>query len=113
MNKGMNKREILKPRGIIDHTNQSQFEEELLRLIENSEEKEIIVDFSEVELVNSSGLIALVKAYQEAKKRGKSLYLTNVCPSVRMIFEISRLDKVLGIKEENYEKVVDDVSLVA
>ncbi|AFZ52299.1 STAS domain-containing protein [Cyanobacterium aponinum] len=103
----MNNQQICTPQGIIDHNNESLFQEELLKFIDNTKEKDVVVDFKGVEFVDSSGLIALVRIYQEAKKQEKNLYLFNVSPSVRMIFEISRLDKVIGIRDKDYRQQLE------
>jgi len=107
----MNNQQIYAPQGVIDHSNESQFQEKLLKLIYHSEINDIVLDFKGVEFVDSSGLIALVSAYKEAKKENKNLYLSNVSPSVKMIFEISRLDKVLGIHQDVYEQVLGEDEL--
>lgn len=67
----MNNQQICTPQGIIDHNNESLFQEELLKFIDNTKEKDVVVDFKGVEFVDSSGLIALVRIYQEAKKTGE------------------------------------------
>ncbi|MGI0483265.1 STAS domain-containing protein [Geminocystis sp. CENA526] len=92
-------RKVYTPEGIINETNQSNFQEQLIKFINNTNHQDIFVDFQQVEFVDSSGLVALVNAYNEAKNQNKNFYLFNVSPSIKMIFEISQLDKVLGIRE--------------
>lgn len=82
----------------IDHTNQAELEENLLRFIGGCNYRDILVDFKAVEFVDSSGLIGLVNAYQQAKNKNKNVYLFNVSPAVRMILEISQLDRFFGMK---------------
>lgn len=95
----MNNPQVYTPEGVINEANKVQFQQQLNKMIEKNPTKDILIDFKKVELVDSSGLMTLMKAYKEAKALNKNLYLFNVSPSVRMIFEISQLDKVLGIKE--------------
>lgn len=109
----MNNQQIYRPQGIIDHSNEDEFQEQLLRFVNESSKKDVIIDFKDVEFFDSSGLIALVSAYQEAKKQGKSLYIFNVSPSVKMIFEISRLDQVLGIKEMGQDTFNENDAIAA
>jgi len=109
----MNNQQIYSPQGIINHSNESQFQEQLLRFIEQSTKKDVIVDFKDVDFVDSSGLIALVNAYREAKRQHKNFYIFNVSPSVKMIFEISRLDQVLGINRDSYEQILREDAIAA
>jgi anti-anti-sigma factor len=97
----MHDRAIYTPEGIINETNKSHFQQQLFNFIHNTNNKDILVDFQGVELVDGSGLVVLVNAYNEAKNQRKNFYLFNVSPAVKMIFEISQLDKVLGIREFN------------
>ena len=109
----MNNQQIYRPHGMIDHSNEGQFQEQLLRFIDESAKKDVVIDFKNVDFVDSSGLIALVNAYQEAKKQDKNFYIFNVSPSIKMIFEISRLDRVLGINEDSYEQILREDAIAA
>jgi anti-anti-sigma factor len=82
----------------IDHTNQAELEENLLKFIGGSNNQDILVDFQSVEFVDGSGLRGLVNAYQQAKNKNKNVYLFNVSPAVRMILEISQLDQIFAIE---------------
>jgi anti-anti-sigma factor len=97
----MHDRAIYTPKGIINESNKNYFQQQLFNFINNTNNQDILVDFQGVELVDGSGLMVLVNAYNEAKNQRKNFYLFNVSPAVKMIFEISQLDKVLGIREFN------------
>lgn len=57
----------------------------------------LIVNLSEVEFMDSSGLAALVQCMNKCRERGGDLHLCNPQQSVRMILELTRLDKALEI----------------
>ncbi|BAQ65882.1 STAS domain-containing protein [Geminocystis sp. NIES-3709] len=109
----MYNQEVYSPQGTINESNQKKFQQQLLSFINNTKNRDILVDFQQVEFVDGSGLVALVNAYNEAKNQSKNFYLFNVSPSVKMIFEISQLDKVLGIREFNYDRITDNDPLAA
>ena len=82
----------------IDHTNQAELEENLLKFIGGCHHRDILVDFKTVEFVDSKGLMGLVNAYKQAKNKNKNVYFFNVSPAVKMILEISQLDQIFAIK---------------
>jgi len=109
----MHDRTIYCPQGIINQDNEQEFQKQLIKFINNSTEKDIFINFEKVELVDSNGLVALANAYKQAKSQNKNFYVCNVSPSVKIIFEISQLDKVLGIREYNYDFISNKNILAA
>ncbi len=66
------------------------------RLIRN-DQKRVVVDFSGVSYIDSSGLATLVEMFQRLKRIGGSLRLCNMLQKVKNVFEITRLDKLFEI----------------
>jgi len=66
-----------------------------LRREEGSET--LIIDFSEVPFVDSSGLGSLVTAYLSRKKVGRGVALSGVNQRVLHLLEITKLDRVFLI----------------
>lgn len=58
-----------------------------------------VIDMEEVEFINSAGLSALVKGFNCAKQQGCRLVICNVPTTVRMILEITQLDRVFEIRD--------------
>jgi anti-sigma B factor antagonist len=56
---------------------------------------QVLVDLAAVEFLDSSGLHALVSAYQTARGRGRHLYATNATGSVATILEITGVIELL------------------
>ncbi len=54
----------------------------------------IILDFSEVPYLDSSGLGSLVSAYTSFQKMGRRVALTGVNPRVLKVFEITKTDSI-------------------
>ncbi len=56
-----------------------------------------VIDFSDVEFIDSSGLFALVSGLTLAQESGARLVLCSLRPSAQIIFEITQLDRVFHI----------------
>jgi anti-sigma B factor antagonist len=63
----------------------------------------LIIDLSEVQYMDSSGLATLVEAMRIAKAQSIGLHLAGMTPKVRAIFEIARLDAFFSIKDTRQE----------
>lgn len=57
--------------------------------------KEISLDLSKVEFMDSAGLAAVVSGLKQARSKGGELYLVNPSSQVRRILELTLLDKVI------------------
>src|SRR5579863_5578869 len=60
-----------------------------------AESKHLVLDFSDVSYLDSSGLGTVVGVYISAKRAGCQLSLINLTPRVKEIFSLTRLDGVL------------------
>ncbi len=65
--------------------------------------RQMIVDLSEVQYMDSSGLATLVEAMRLAKTQSVDLHLAAMTTKVRAIFEIARLDAFFSIKDTRQE----------
>ena len=65
--------------------------------------QKIIVNFSRVNYVDSSGLATLVAALKKVKSFGGRLKLVNLSAKVKGLFEITRLDKLFEIDNSEEE----------
>lgn len=61
------------------------------------EEKKIILDFSQVSYIDSSGLATLIEMFQRLKKIGGRLRFSNMNQKVMSVFEITRLNEFFEI----------------
>ena len=67
----------------------------------------VVVDLHAVDYIDSSGVAALVEAYQAARKRQGSFLLANVSPAALRVFKLARLDKVFPI-HESLDEALDE-----
>jgi len=63
----------------------------------------LIIDLSEVQYMDSSGLATLVEAMRLAKNLSVTLHLASMTAKVRAIFEIARLDAFFSIVDTRQE----------
>jgi anti-sigma B factor antagonist len=59
----------------------------------------LVFDFSKVHHFNSSGIELLLRCMEEAMKRNGDLKLSGVSPSLAVIFEMTRIDRLFEIFE--------------
>ena len=85
------------PSGYITAANASELEQELKATVLSPEYSAFLLDLSNVEFLDSSGLVALVSTFRITKSLGKRLSICSVSPSVRIVLELTGLDKVLEI----------------
>ena len=57
----------------------------------------MIIDLAEVTFIDSSGLVMLVQNMRRCREKGGDLYLCSPQQPVRMVLELTRLDKAIEI----------------
>lgn len=90
---------VLLPQGRLDVQGGSKLQQQLAA-IAPERHNFWIVDLSEVDFIDSSGLIALVTGLNVAWRKQCRFAICNVSNSVRLILEISQLDQVFEIFED-------------
>lgn len=90
---------IIKPQGNLNAVNALEFERDLTAALRQDNNQILLVDLEKVELLDSSGLMSLVSALKLAQNLDKRLSLCCVSPSVKIIFELTQLDRVFEIFE--------------
>ena len=81
---------------------------ELRKFFEKEPRKKIVIDFEKVTYVDSSGLATLVEVLKRTKTQGGSLGLAAMSDKVKSLFEITKLDKLFSIFQ-NQKDAVDAV----
>jgi anti-sigma B factor antagonist len=73
---------------------------ELLGLTDDTGERHVLLDFSNVDYLNSIELGTLIALHKQVKGAGGRLTLFNLSDQVFELFTITRLDTLLGICRE-------------
>lgn len=87
---------VVQPTGILDGTKGSQFRQEISQLIEKGATI-VLVDFQNVTFMDSSGLGALVLSLKTVRAAGAKLFICSINDQIRMLFELTSMDRVFQI----------------
>ncbi|ADO76573.1 STAS domain-containing protein [Halanaerobium praevalens] len=91
---------VISPVGNIDFSNSQVLKKELLRFLEKGYQK-FIIDFSEVESIDSSGLGKILLFHKRIKEKKGKLIIKNVKSNyIKNMFELIHLNKVIEIETE-------------
>ena len=99
--------ELLYPLHEIDSYNGEELRQYIQGL--NSEVMNVIINFSRVTYLNSSGLRELIQILKNLKDVGGQLYFTAVNDDIKKIFENTNLNRLFSIIETN-EQVLEQLS---
>ncbi len=94
--------QIIEPDGILDGTKTADFQHQVEQSIESGVHT-ILVDFSNVTFMDSSGLGALVKALKTVNTAEVQFFLCSINEQIRMLFELTSMDNyftILGDRRE-------------
>jgi anti-sigma B factor antagonist len=78
------------------------------RLIAKKEPK-IVVNFSKVTYVDSSGLATLVEVLKGMRSYGGKMKLSDMSPKIKSLFEITKLEKLFDIVASEEEAIANFV----
>lgn len=88
---------VIQPLGSLHSENVTTFQHQLNAAILSEEHSSLLVDMAQVESIDSDGLMALVAALSTSQRLNKRLSLCSVSHSVRIIFELTQLDRAFEI----------------
>lgn len=99
---------VIRPHGAINAANAGEFQQKMVKAVAQDEEANVLVNLEHVESLDSAGLMALVSSLRLAQSLNRRFSLCNVSPSIRIIFELTQLDRVFEIFEDAaaFEKVI-------
>jgi anti-anti-sigma factor len=98
---------LFKPQGSIDLEGGTALSEQMAE-IKPQHHQLWVIDLGEVDFMDSSGLVPLVKGLTSARQSGCRLVLCNVKAPVKLILELTQLDSVFEIFP-NYEDISTSV----
>ncbi|MBD2430381.1 anti-sigma factor antagonist [Fischerella thermalis CCMEE 5268] len=88
---------VIRPQGSLNAANALEFQQDLTKALAQNTSSRLLVDLEQVEALDSAGLMALVSALKFAQDLGRQFSLCSVSPSIRIVFELTQLDKVFDI----------------
>lgn len=93
---------ILSPTGRLDITTAWQFRLKLQDCISQLSPY-VVVNLSQVNFIDSSGLTSLVAGMRDADKMSGSFRICNVHPEAKLVFEVTMMDSVFEIFDTQEE----------
>jgi anti-anti-sigma factor len=87
---------VFQPSGILDGSESQDFRQEISEIVDSGA-KIILVDFENVTFMDSSGLGALVLAFKTLRDADIKLVICSINEQVRILFELTGMDKVFEI----------------
>ena len=93
---------VLEPSGRLDITTAWQFRLKLQECI-SKVSRHVVVNLSQVNFIDSSGLTSLVAGMRDADKVKGSFRICNVHPEAKLVFEVTMMDSVFEIFDTEQE----------
>ena len=90
--------QVIEPAGILDSTKAEEFLASVEALLDEGVEV-ILVDLKDITFIDSSGLGTLVVLLKKARSLNRSFCLCSMNDQVRMLFELTSMDRVFEIYE--------------
>lgn len=94
--------QFLQPVGILDGTKSEEFRQEIDQMVSEGAEI-LVVDFQQVTFMDSSGLGTLVLSLKTLRNTNVKLCLCSLNQQVKMLFELTSMDKVFEIYSDRQE----------
>ncbi|MCL1468438.1 STAS domain-containing protein [Argonema galeatum] len=100
---------LVRPHGHLNAANAPEFGRHLTAAITSERKARVLVDMEDVESLDSAGLMVLVSALTLAQRQNQRFSLCCLSPSIRIIFELTQLDRVFEIFESRtvFEATID------
>ncbi len=92
---------VFKPVGEIDIYTSSVFKEEIVKSFEERKAN-LVIDGRQLDYIDSTGLGALISLLKMLQDTEYKIYIDNIRPNIRKLFDITELDKLFIIRgDEN------------
>lgn len=89
---------VVLPEGEIDIYTSPKLKDRLNEAF-NERKADILIDGKNLDYLDSTGLGTLISLFKKARENDNKIYLENIKPNIRKLFDITELDKVFIIKE--------------
>lgn len=90
---------VVQPEGNLNAANATEFRLQLTAAVAANPNAVVLVDMKQLDSMDSAGLMALVSAFNLAQGQNQRFSLCSLSPSIRIIFELTQLNRVFEIFE--------------
>ena len=91
---------VICPSGVLNAESAVSFEQQLISAMQSNCGEELVVDMSNVESLDNAGLISFMSALNNAKQTSTRLRICSAPPAVRIVFELTQLDRVFTMVDQ-------------
>ena len=99
---------IVTLQGELDHHSAEEVRTRVDDILDKDGYKNLIFNFSGVNFMDSSGIGAVIGRYKKLSLRGGKVCLINVTPTVKRIFELSGMFKIISMYD-NIEEALRNI----
>lgn len=92
----------------LDHHITNEVRDEIDDILMSKSVKNIIFDFKNIKFMDSSGIGVIIGRYKKVSNEGGKVLVVNVNARVKKIFNLSGMNKIIGIYD-TYEEVVSSL----
>lgn len=92
----------------LDHHIAGEVREKIDDILVSKQVKNIIFDFKNINFMDSSGIGVIIGRYKKISGDGGKVFVINISPRVKKIFDLSGMNKIIGICE-TYEEAVSSL----
>ncbi|USR92146.1 STAS domain-containing protein [Phormidium yuhuli AB48] len=92
---------VIRLEGHLNAANAEQVREQLTSAVAAQTAPMVVVDMEQTQSLDSAGLMALVSALKLAQRINIEFALCAVSPAIRIIFELTQLDRVFNMLESS------------
>lgn len=93
---------IFHPSGILNAISGNQLRRDIADIV-TKETNIILIDLQNIDFIDSSGLGALVSTMQIVKSSGGQLFICSVNEQVKMLFELTKMERIFKIFQNQDE----------
>lgn len=90
---------LLKAEGHINTRSAVLFEANAFRMIRDAD-TDVVIEASGIAYLSTAGIRVFLRLWRELKQKGRTLYICNLKPYIRQVFELLGFDKVISIQSD-------------
>lgn len=94
--------QVITPTGILDSTKAEEFRQLVDQMLADGVEI-VLIDLKDITFIDSSGLGTLVVLLKKVRSLDRKLYICSINDQVRMLFELTSMDRVFDLYEDRAE----------
>ena len=97
---------VLAPEGRLDMDSAQELRDQVKQLVESGVNR-FVMDLSEIDFVDSSGLAAIISALRLVRQSGGSIHIARPSKEVQLLLQITLLDQVIRPYPDIEEAIAD------